>query len=575
MISHKSFGYKIKLTLHIRHSLNSRLKEGETMTFFSFLYESEESKRESSKNDWMKFKRRSSLNRDKAYEYIGNKLVKVQPEEDNTMYPVFYEHLNLDGIIEKIYGRNIFLQMEDVLTHLLVSKSTVSYRQGIMKDFEEYGCYKAFLNFRNSLKEVHQTIHYSQETKSMLQSDSYYLKAICLYSQAVLEWKNFYSQYDVTSEGLNRLKHLLIDYTEGEQFLALEKQAKDLKLQMEKITYQLEIGEKQMKVRLGKCSQNYTQVLAEKVQKLVAHDTSYLTNLSVGIEVNKLETQIIEILKREYEDLFQACHDFVQKNRKFIAGFIKDIEDEMMFYIGFLDYMNALKKKGFTFCYPQISEDKDMDIQGMYDLSLAVKKQSSNEVIDNDIKIERDEKGAFITGANQGGKTTFIRGLGQMAYFTALGLPVAAQSAVLPLYERIYTHFPEAENQYTNNGKLKEELIHLESMLESVHDKSLVLMNELFSSTTMKDGYEMGKRTIAKLTVVGATVFCVTHIMSLAQEDLGLVSLVAEINEDKGTYKISRSPVDGYAHTNSLIKKYHLSYEEVKECLTYGNQSLV
>lgn len=541
------------------------------MTFFSLLYESDGSKRAEDSKEWIAFKSRSLIKREQSYEYVGNKLVKVECKDDGRMYPTFYEHLHLDSIIEKIYKQETFIKMQKVLTHLFITKETIIYRQEIVKDLENPCCYSAFVIFRNQLQEIHQIVRYSEEVKEWVQKDSYYLKAIYAYCEAIRQLKSYYETHEMRSKGLEVLGKLLSNYVEGKLFREMEAQAIKLKEQFEKITYQLLIGEKQVGVKLGENSFNYTQSLAKLLDPSEEMSALFLTNLHSGVALNSLETQLLEMIRGQYDHLFRACHEFVDRNKAFIEGFIENIEDELLFYIEYIDYMNSLKKKGFIFCYPKISEARNIAIEGMYDLSLANQKSSANEVVANDLHMKNKEHGACITGANQGGKTTFIRGLGQVGYFTALGLPVAAKRAELPLYQRLYTHFAEPEDAHSSNGKLKEELIKLEATLKTANEKSVVLMNELFASTTMKDGHELGKETIKKLTDMGARVFCVTHIISLAQEDLGLISLVAEVNEEERSHRIVRKVVDGKVYTKSLIQKYHLSYEEVKERLIYEN----
>ena len=537
------------------------------MTFFSLLYEKKEEKY--GDHQWVKFKKSSLRTREKSYAYRGNKLVRVQDQEEPILYPSFYEDLHLDYLMERIYGKATFNKLQEVFVHLLGKSQGISYRQQIVKDLEGDRCYQAFVNMKNQFLEIKRIQGYSQEVKERVQSDSYALKAVTLYCKALERLKEFYREEEVASRGLRRLKELLMNYMESESFRTLKEQSESLQSQFEQITYQLFIEEKQVIVSFSEGKQNYIQSLAQLLGETDEED--YFTNLQVGVELNGLESKVLALLSRQYSELFKQCHKFVEASRHFIPDFIGVLEEELEFYIGFIDYMKVLQKKGFHFCYPKISKLGKMEIQGLYDLALADKKESAKEIITNDLQIEEQEKGAYITGANQGGKTTFIRGLGQSIYLMALGLPIAGSHAKLPAYERIYTHFQAAEDEHTQNGKLKEELIKLEETLESVNAKSLVLINELFSSTTMKDGHELAKRLINQLTEVGARVLCVTHIVTLPREERGLVSLVAQVNEEERSYKIIRKPVDDRAYTQSLIRKYHLSYEEIKERINYGN----
>lgn len=533
------------------------------MTFFSLLYKQQEEKKN---NAWMKWVAPSHKNKERKFEYIGTHMVEVKKEEKEIKYPAFYEDLNLDQIMKKIYDADLYPQLNEMYTTLVSDEKIIYYRQEIMRDLEKSEIYTPIVQFQNDFQEVKRKIEESKVKKHEVQQDFIYLEAIYLYCQCINNLKNFFELEMISSEGLKNLGEVLEQYSGSNYFKALNKKIIEIKNAIEKIHYQLILSENKVVIRVIKNEEKFKAAdYSEKLKKALGILEEELEgqgkiNLFVGEELNPLEIKIIEVLKSHHQQLFKVCHEMVVENKNFIVDFIEQIHSELPFYTNFIEYMKRLKEKNFT--YPRFT--KEINIKGLYDLSLAQKK----DVVANDLKIYEGENGACITGANQGGKTTFLRSIGQLIYFSALGLPVAASEASMPLYEKLYTHFSKAEDVHTNEGKLKEELLHLKEIFNEANNRTVVLMNELFSSTTASDAFEMSKNVVNELENLGGTIFLVTHVTALAQEDLNLVSMVAEVNingNGQRTYKIRRKEADGLAYTQGLVKKYQLSYENIKE----------
>ena len=191
-------------------------------------------------------------------------------------------------------------------------------------------------------------------------------------------------------------------------------------------------------------------------------------------------------------------------------------------------------------------------------------------VVANDFTLSQGERSAVITGANQGGKTTYARSIGQVAVLTALGLPVPCERACLPLYNAIFSQFTQAEDAAADNGKLKEELLRLRPILQGAGKGSLVILNELFSSATAQDALDMAERTLELLTEAGAHTVCVTHIDGLCPKHA--VSMVAQVQRESGrrTYRIMRAEANGQAYAGEIALKHGLAATKIKERIAHG-----
>lgn len=212
-----------------------------------------------------------------------------------------------------------------------------------------------------------------------------------------------------------------------------------------------------------------------------------------------------------------------------------------------------------------------MQIRSGYDLAMAV--GSEEPVISNDLEIKEGERFFVITGANGGGKTTFARMIGQVLYFCRMGLLVPCHSAVIPQFERIISHFSNEESEISGRGKLVEELERLRPMMKEDNKNSFVILNELFTTAATLDAGIMGQKVLDYFMNIHCYGIYVTHIQSLAEEREGVVSMVAELEEDHHTrsFKIARKPAKEGEYEDSIITRYHMTYEGMKEVIGHGD----
>jgi DNA mismatch repair protein MutS len=191
--------------------------------------------------------------------------------------------------------------------------------------------------------------------------------------------------------------------------------------------------------------------------------------------------------------------------------------------------------------------------------------------VTNDFDFGTDGRVLVVTGPNNGGKTTFARAFGQLHYLASLGLPVPAREADLVLADAVLTSFAQAERPGTGRSHLEEELVNLHDVIEKASPRTVVILNESFSSTTLRDATLLGRAVLAQLTAGGSLCVFVTFVDELATANGATISLVATVNPDDPalrTYKVVPRPPGGLAYAAALAERYGLTYRAVSDQVT-------
>jgi DNA mismatch repair ATPase MutS len=200
-----------------------------------------------------------------------------------------------------------------------------------------------------------------------------------------------------------------------------------------------------------------------------------------------------------------------------VLSFFQLLCTELAFYLGCLNLQERLAQKGEPTCFPVAMPPSECryTARGLYDVCLAL--CQNGPVVGNDL--DADGKGlVIITGANQGGKSTFLRSMGIAQLMMQCGMFVPAESFSADVREGILTHFKREEDTTMESGKLDEELRRMSEIADHITGNSLVLFNESFAATNEREGSEIARQIISALLERHVKIFFVTHLYEFARD---------------------------------------------------------
>lgn len=219
----------------------------------------------------------------------------------------------------------------------------------------------------------------------------------------------------------------------------------------------------------------------------------------------------VQFANRVVLELLEQCSPFLQQWEEIL----QTLSRQIIFLAGCARMYERGLSVGFYFCMPKACEE---EAEKLYELALAL--QSMEQPIPNTVSL-KEQRALIVTGANQGGKSTFLRSLGIAQVLCQAGMYVPAKKYPLYAYEDIFTHFTRREDATMNMGKFEEELKRMEQILRGAKKNTLILLNESFATTTEVTAYQIAMDLMHTCLSEAVTVWMVTHITKFAKELYG------------------------------------------------------
>jgi DNA mismatch repair ATPase MutS len=246
----------------------------------------------------------------------------------------------------------------------------------------------------------------------------------------------------------------------------------------------------------------------DKLQELknsrIPDSFSTVKEIAIRDQTTQLEFQVVSYL---IGSVASIVSDF--------GPFFDNLHLQSAFYLGAVNLKHQMKRFSLDYCFPKVCEKDQLTFRELKEFVMCLEQRV--DAVGNTCDMKHKML-LIVTGANQGGKSTFLRSIGIAQVMMQSGLMVTAERFESAIFPDLFTHFTRREDSEMNSGRLDEELGRMNQIIEHLGEHPLLLLNESFATTTEKEGSVIAYDIIKALNEIGVKILTVTHLLSFARK---------------------------------------------------------
>jgi len=485
--------------------------------------------------------------------------------------PDFFADLRLDQVVAALTAGREEYDLAAFFYLPLREVEAVHYRHHVLGDLEQESVLGAVREFAGALHQMRQHLALMAKLHYVRQQQRWFLQAASVYCQAIRTFQEKLGGLELRSRGFRGLREYLNAYVRSAEFTTLTDDTGRVEDALATVRYSIHLRGNRVRVSQYEDEADMSAQIEHAFERFKQGAVKdYRARLREHAEMNHVEAQILDLVAKLHPEPFTELEQFSTRHERYLDETVGRFDREIQFYLAYLEYTEPLKRKGLPFALPRTSaRSKDVSATDTFDLALAAKLTGDGaSVVRNDFHLSDGERILVVSGPNNGGKTTFARTFGQLHYLASLGLPVPGADVRLFLPDRIFTHFEREEEIETLRGKFEDELHRIHEILGHATSASLLIMNESFGSTTLRDAVLVGSEVVRQIIDLEALCVFVTFVDELSKlgpTTVSMMSMVVPEDPAVRTYKIVRKPADGLAYAAAIAEKYGLTYKALRK----------
>lgn len=472
-----------------------------------------------------------------------------------------FEDLNIKAFFNLFFQEEVTDKILEVIRRPPQADDII-FRQEVFKELEKPDVAEFFNNLKSCLYDISRYNRVYEETNDIRYKQAYYIWLLQSYINFI---KTVADPNILNASHSKLLNDFIISFHEIMNDSSFSPMEKEL-LQIE------EILENTQNINIDIYRKDtYSYFISESSEPLIIDKLKDISE-EFGFDITRkkrqsaleLSSTFIDSLEKLFPETYKLLADFYKKYGDFYRIDVLEYDREISFYLNLKKVFDEIKSREIPLCYPVLSQTKKIEIYNAYDVTLFLKESN---IIPNDMEFTQDEGFFILTGANGGGKTTYIRTLGVCQIMFLSGGCIPATSASIYPFDAIYTHFT-AEEGFDNVSRLIDEEQRAKEILKKADDKSLVLLNETFSSTSVEISVAKSLDLVEKLCSLGSFGVLVTHQYKVAELapkiDAGtkvgnLSTVVLNDSNNTRTFRIVKKLPENKSYAFDILYKYGLT----------------
>ncbi len=335
-------------------------------------------------------------------------------ESETREEPACFGDLNLDQVVDAVTIGKQGYDLKRFYYTPLHDVDAIQYRHEVMQDLERRTLFEKIEEFARRMRTMREHLKQAEKLYYKLQKQRWFLDAvntsIAAPSSRLAE---DLAAENPQSRGFGALRAHLDAYVAGEPFQVLAGELHELLSGLAGVRYAFVLKGQTVSVRKYEEETDYSAEVLRTFERFKQGAVKeYLAEFREPVDMNHVEAQVLELVARLYSDLFGRIESYCTRHVDFIDEVLGVFDREVQFYIGYIDFMRSLQRRGLRFCYPVVSADsKAVSSREGFDVALARKLAGEEaNVVCNDFSMQGVERVFVVSGPNQGGKTTFAAG---------------------------------------------------------------------------------------------------------------------------------------------------------------------
>jgi DNA mismatch repair protein MutS2 len=250
------------------------------------------------------------------------------------------------------------------------------------------------------------------------------------------------------------------------------------------------------------------------------------------LETVETNNQLVQLREDEAAEIVRILRELTEKLQRVREPLVLTAET-----IAELDsvFARARFAQEFDATLPGFSEASELRLDAARHPVLENKlRKEGRAVVPMTLALGGEERVLVISGPNTGGKTVALKTTGIAALSAQSGVPVAAQRAVLPFFDRVLVDIGDEQSIAADLSTFSAHMLNLKAMLEAATPESLVLVDEMGTGTAPEEGAALAVALLDEFRAKNCIVLATTHhdrLKTYASTTPGVVNAAVEFDD--------------------------------------------